>query len=451
MKSTIKLFFIAIIFLLFNKISNAQIEDHYHSFFASMSAPLVIDYLKVTKNKQGETKEHIPDKSISISLQISVKDMRIEGNSFSGISIKKSAVYDDIKTFYGEVSEDKKMIKHIVLTRDYILYSIPGEHGYVQEESNILIEIENIPLIYPHYGYKKGVSKITNLEYNKKVCRKHITFEETETESFVKLNDEAAYGPTGFFNFKPGVLKPELVTHITIEGPDTVRLPDAKTDPNKELTIDLIAKSDLEGNFRWETECENIELRPDKNNDDRVNVLVSTNPWSGNHAWVKAIQNVGVIELSAVHLIQINGGAWEGEKTARVMVPSGCKDNLMKGIGALIISDLMKIPGLKVFEGIKIDKLKAEIALSQSGLVSPETWITPDRIIKQVDMDIFVNEVILLPEDRKPPLESITIKIEYKYKGQSMKKTFIWLYGGSKPFFDITSEISSKALEILDM
>jgi len=455
MKSTIKILLITIFLATFYEISNAQVEDHYHTASVSVFVPIIVNHQGVMTTRNGKTEKNIPEHPIAVDFRINVKDMRVDETSFSGISIDKNDIAEDIKTFNGKVSEDKQMIEYIEVTRNYTVFS-SGIWGQEENEKEVTISarFENIPIWFGQYRFEYGVTKITSMEYKEKYHRNYTGSIDTYTDNYIKINDTriTKYSTNCIMvSFKPGVLYPEQLPYVTIEGPDTVNLPDANTDPNQELTIDLIAKSDLEGNFRWETDCENIVLRPDKNNDDKVNVLISKNPWSGNHAWVKAVQTVGVAELSAVHVFQINGSKWDGEKSARVMVPSGCKDHLMKGIAALIISDLMKIPDLSVFEGVKIDKLKAEIALSQSGLVNPTTWIAPDKMMKQVDLEIFVNEVTLLPEDRKPPLESITIKIEYKYKGESLKKTFIWLYGGSVPFFDVILGISSKAQEILDL
>ena len=67
MKSTIKLFLIAIILLLFNKISNAQIEEYYHSFSGNIYIPIIVDHQEVWEYKNGDiTETHIPDKQINI-------------------------------------------------------------------------------------------------------------------------------------------------------------------------------------------------------------------------------------------------------------------------------------------------------------------------------------------------------------------------------------------------
>jgi len=209
MKKIINTLCITIILLSFNKISFAQIEEHYHSFSANLSAPIVIDDLKVRIRNQEETwREHIPDKQISIAHHISVKDMRVEGNTFSGMKIEKSGWGEVINTFSGEVSEDKQMIKHIVLTKNLINYSTDNrETAYIEKETNILIEFENLPVFYGSYSYKEGVSKVTNIEFSQKQMWRRYTGEETHIESFIKLNDEVGYGPSISIRFTPGNVK----------------------------------------------------------------------------------------------------------------------------------------------------------------------------------------------------------------------------------------------------
>ena len=59
------------------------------------------------------------------------------------------------------------------------------------------------------------------------------------------------------------------------------------------------------------------------------------------------------------------------------------KFNVMaKGITAMIIADLSKVPGVKVLERAKMQRLVDEIKLSQSGLVSEDTKVRAGRIMK---------------------------------------------------------------------
>lgn len=57
-------------------------------------------------------------------------------------------------------------------------------------------------------------------------------------------------------------------------------------------------------------------------------------------------------------------------------------DVMAKGITAMIIADISKVPGIKVLERAKMQKLVDEIKLSQSGLVSEDTQIRAGRLLK---------------------------------------------------------------------
>lgn len=55
---------------------------------------------------------------------------------------------------------------------------------------------------------------------------------------------------------------------------------------------------------------------------------------------------------------------------------------LAKGIAAMIITDLSKVPGLKVLERQKVQKLLDEIRLSGAGLVESETMVKAGRLLR---------------------------------------------------------------------
>ena len=55
---------------------------------------------------------------------------------------------------------------------------------------------------------------------------------------------------------------------------------------------------------------------------------------------------------------------------------------ISKGITAMVITDLSKIPGLKVLEREKVQKLMDELKLSQSGLVDKETSLEAGKLMR---------------------------------------------------------------------
>jgi hypothetical protein len=87
----------------------------------------------------------------------------------------------------------------------------------------------------------------------------------------------------------------------------------------------------------------------------------------------------------------------------------GEHEQLFKGLGALLISELLKIEDLRVVEGLKSEGPLSEIKLSESGLVSESTRIKAGRILNP---DV---EIILLAEERRPadlslPMEQFTLR-----------------------------------------
>ncbi len=111
----------------------------------------------------------------------------------------------------------------------------------------------------------------------------------------------------------------------------------------------------------------------------------------------------------------------------------------MRSVGAFIINGFMKIPGLKVLERMKIQKITDEIELSQSGLVNQETKVGADKMMIP-DIEVIVTQENRVPDDSNLPFESYTVrsKIRIVATGQIIdanlihdvnienKSTFIW-------------------------
>ena len=346
MKLIIKIFCFIIILFSFNKFSNAQASEYFHSSHTQINIPIIVDYKKVSQNKENVTEKHIPDKQISIAFQISMRNLSFEENGFfSGMSMVKYSDNDDLKTLCGEVSEDKKTIKYIELTRCFTLFSsVNREKAYPVKTTNITIRIENIPYWIGKYKFKHGKSKITKVEYKSRYFKKKVyDRSETRTVNFVKVNYEkiTAYSTPINVSFKQGKLK--------------------------------------------------INNKVNK----KVAVIVQQN--------------------------------------------KNKEKKLMMSIGALIISDLIKIPGVTVLERMKIDKITDEIELSQSGLVNPDTKVGADKMMIP-DIEVIVTQENRVPDDPNLPFESYTVrsKIRIVATGQIIdanlihnvnienKSTFIW-------------------------
>ncbi len=314
MKSTIKLYLVLIFMLSVSYNSTAQLQQNYNSFSANLSLPIVVDLLhKNEKINQEVVEKHTPDKQIDIGLYIRIKDLKVDGNSFSGKVIEKTQVSEDIKTLRGEISADGKMIKHIVLTRDYIIYSTSDrERAIIEKETHLLLEIENIPLKYSNYTFNNRVSKIIEVRYDEKRMDKYSHGLKIDVEKFVKLDDKKSYGPSMSFNTAMG--------------------------QNKSRTL----KDDV-----------------------------------------------------------------------KIAVVSQTNDPFLKSYSGIIISELMKTPGLIVLERQKISKLLAEIELSESGLVSEETKVKSGRIMMP-DIEILFTQENRIPENIELPFERFEIRCKIR-------------------------------------
>jgi len=106
---------------------------------------------------------------------------------------------------------------------------------------------------------------------------------------------------------------------------------------------------------------------------------------------------------------------------------------IMRGIGALIISDFMKIPGLKVLERMHIEELKGEIDLSQTGLVNPETEVRGDRMMTP-DIEVIVTQENRIPADMDLMFESFAVrsKIRIVETGQIIDPNLIFILNMKK-------------------
>jgi len=315
MKTIINMLCITFIILSFNNISIAQIEDHYHWFSGKIYIPIIVDHQEVWEHKNGNIKEiHIPDKQININFNMKAEDMRVNDNVFSGIIIKTSAVLDEVITYRGKVSEDKQVMEYFEITKDDILY-LTGKREVIEKEVTLSARFENIPTWMGSYRFKYGVTKIASVKYNEKYTIPHYGRTESYTESFVKINEDKITEYTTNcvgVGFKPGVLKLEPVTHLTVEGPDVIcrSVSFSRTTKNRPCTIKLIAKSDVTaGTFKWEFDSEAILVKETESNGSIIRIRATADYLpSPDSVLVKVSQKIGAVEFSASHVLHLKGG-----------------------------------------------------------------------------------------------------------------------------------------------
>ena len=330
--------------------------------------------------------------------------MRVNDNVFSGIIIKKYEVLDEVITYKGKVSEDKQMMEFIEITKDQTKY-LTGKREVIEKKVTLSARFENIPTWYGSYRFKYGVTKIISVKYNEEYSIPHHGRTERYTESFVKINEEKITKYTTNCiqaSFKPGVLKPEQVTHVTIEGPDTVCRCVAKerSTKNKPCRVKLIAKSDITGgSYDWECDSEAILLQSieGKNDEIRVRALVDYLP-SPESVLIKVTQKIGVVECSATHVLYLRGGYYYFWPDCKKLYELGiitkselneCEDDLDKCEDSLRLADVHDEKGILIIEqdgcnqGLAVKYLQLileEHLLSASGLVNPDTKLDSEKL-----------------------------------------------------------------------
>ncbi len=192
MKITITAFFIAFLFLSINNLSNAQIEEDYHTAVISVSIPVIVDHYEVsTRNGEIISDKHIPDQQGGIRLAYRANDLKANGNYFSGIYLMFYGTRHQIETYYGKISDDKQTMEFIELTKDDIVYSSADrDNAYLQSKVTASARFENLPVLYGHYKYKYDVSKITSVGYQFINERRYMSGGQFKRDSMISINQE---------------------------------------------------------------------------------------------------------------------------------------------------------------------------------------------------------------------------------------------------------------------
>jgi hypothetical protein len=218
MKSLIKLFTNTFILISSITASFAQIEDHYHSFSGNIYVPIIVAHQSTMKFNDGrKTENNIPDKKTTISLYMNGENMVVSKGLFSGTIIKTNSVEDEVITYIGQVSEDKKMLEYIEITKDYTICLLDTRET-IEKTISLAVRFENIPSYFGGYKYKFGVSKITSVSYTEDYSVPYYGHIESYSEKFIAVDTTliSKYYSGINVNFKPGVLKLELKEDVKI-------------------------------------------------------------------------------------------------------------------------------------------------------------------------------------------------------------------------------------------
>ena len=218
MKLSIKLLLIPVLF--FSFISNlfSQIEDYYHAGYVNVAVPITVKWQKTIdkKNADGDIintiKKDDPNKGMYLQINIRVGDLSVNGNSFSGMQIVNFPAYDELKSFHGQVSADKQKIEFIEVVYNKTKYSLPDRSNpktYLEENVEMSVRFENVPIKFAGYSYKLGTTNITDVSYNK---MRHVEYRgqnETIIQTFSSVNESniTKWSTCVGAGFKQGKLK----------------------------------------------------------------------------------------------------------------------------------------------------------------------------------------------------------------------------------------------------
>ena len=438
-------------------------EGCYYDFQANVQIPVITRYTEIYEKFDERTKDDEVEKETYIQLVVSIKNVKLDGNKFSGIAKHEShgssvvnnenwnswegkKPHGTNNTYYrcsGEFSEDGKMIKYIEIEslwfahygeksgaygiekrRDFIIMKdIPVHHTYAQDINFKEFQFKHEPTIkvYGSNRFLKDaveiISSITDadkIDYSAKQWLNmnregKVTWDvwDEKEETLIKINQEyiSRNKDNWPISFRRGEKIPEQVTpvtHITIEGPDTICrcVAKQKSKKNRPCKIKLIAKSNITaGSFKWECESEAILLQSTEGNSSEIKVraLAEYLP-SPDSVLIKVTQKIGADEYSATHILYLRGGYYYFWPDCRKLYELGmiteselkeCEDDLDKCEDSLRLMDVHDENGILIIEqdgcnqelAVKyLPLILEEHLLSTSGLADPDFKLDSEEL-----------------------------------------------------------------------
>jgi len=397
-------------------------EGSYYHFQANIQIPVITRYTEIYEKFGERTKDSEVEKETYIQLVISIENVMLDGNKFSGTTDYKASEGSSLHnesadinnenwnswegekphgtnaTFYrcsGEFSEDGKMIKYI--------------------------EIES--LWFAHYGEKSGaygIEKRRDFIIMKDIPVRHNYAQDINFKEFQFKHEPTikVYGSNRFLK-------------------DAVEIISSITDADK---IDYSAKKWLnmnrEGKVTWDVW------------DEKEETLIKIN-----QEYISRNKNNWPISFRRGEKIGDEEKAKETTKKVAIIVQQNEityeRISIMKGIGAQLDADFRKIPGLAVLERMAIEELKGEHDLSQSDLANPETAVRGD-IMMTPDIEIILTQENRIPAEMDLMFESFTVraKIRIVETGQIIDPNLVMNYDMKKTmsFMEDMSEFTEKVV-----
>jgi len=153
-----------------------------------------------------------------------------------------------------------------------------------------------------------------------------------------------------------------------IEGPDEICR-------NGVSSIFSVTSNVTKGTFLWESESNEIKIIPDKENTVKVSVRYGC---KDDYAKIKVIQTIDGQKYSASHLLKIKGHYYYVPDCRKLFDMGMVEEkDMLQCVNdySQCIKDIANVGCNSIIEVSKQDKIRQEIELSNSGLVTEETRI----------------------------------------------------------------------------
>ncbi|MCF8230008.1 MAG: hypothetical protein K9G58_03725 [Bacteroidales bacterium] len=144
-------------------------QAEFRKCYITVSVPSKVkEIVKTKKFSNGNVRKIRDEYNTVLGFYFSVNDMRLDGNDFSGMKINKQSVAEEIASFYGTLSEDRKSINNIDIDYSYVRYSVPNrEKAHVEEMKIASCSFENIPYKGGRYRSNPEETIINSVTWDK--------------------------------------------------------------------------------------------------------------------------------------------------------------------------------------------------------------------------------------------------------------------------------------------
>lgn len=191
MKSMNKIITTTFIFILMLGLAQGQRE--YRKAYIVIGVPAIVKKVKKTlRFENGKVIENREEKKQAVSFHVSLDDMQLNGNNFSGIKVTTYPVSEEIISFSGVLSDDHSMIETITIDQQYLKYNIANRaKAHVEEKVNASLTFKNIPKQYRGYVYDKEKTIISDASWYKYRYLKYRAISETTISKMIAVDEES--------------------------------------------------------------------------------------------------------------------------------------------------------------------------------------------------------------------------------------------------------------------